>query len=101
MAKIQDNTKGVLSEVDKLIQQRLTQAAILVERTAKQICVVETGTLKRSINRRIEKRKAVIGTNIEYAPYVEMGTSKMSARPFLRPALEANWGKIKRIFSKR
>lgn len=30
-----------------------------------------------------------VGTNVEYAPYVELGTSRMSARPYLRPALEA------------
>lgn len=34
-----------------------------------------------------DKEKAVyIGTNVEYAPYVELGTSKMSPRPFLKPA---------------
>lgn len=32
---------------------------------------------------------AVVGTNVEYAPYVELGTYKMTARPFLLPALEA------------
>ena len=29
-----------------------------------------------------------IGTNVEYAPYQELGTSKMKAQPFLRPAVE-------------
>jgi HK97 gp10 family phage protein len=29
-----------------------------------------------------------IGTNVEYAPYLEYGTYKMPARPFLRPALD-------------
>lgn len=28
-----------------------------------------------------------IGTNVEYAPYVELGTSRMAARPFLKPAV--------------
>jgi len=32
--------------------------------------------------------KVVIGTNVEYAPYLELGTSKMSPRPFMRPAFE-------------
>lgn len=27
-----------------------------------------------------------LGTNVEYAPYVELGTSRMHERPFLRPA---------------
>ena len=33
--------------------------------------------------------KAVyIGTNVEYAPYIELGTSKMAPRPYLKPAVE-------------
>lgn len=29
-----------------------------------------------------------LGTNVEYAPYVEMGTVRTKAQPFLRPAVE-------------
>lgn len=95
---IQDNTKGVLSEVDRLIKAKLSIAALMVERTAKQTCPVRTGTLKRSITHKVEKRSAAIGSNVEYAPFLELGTSKMSPRPFLRPALEANRNKIEQLF---
>lgn len=27
-----------------------------------------------------------VGTNVEYAPYVEFGTYKMAAQPYMRPA---------------
>lgn len=30
-----------------------------------------------------------VGSAVFYAPFVELGTSRMEARPFLRPALEA------------
>ena len=30
-----------------------------------------------------------VGSAVFYAPFVELGTSRMAARPFLRPALEA------------
>lgn len=42
------------------------------------------------------ERTVYIGTNVEYAPYVELGTSKMSAKPYLRPAVEQSREKIKR-----
>jgi hypothetical protein len=29
-----------------------------------------------------------VGTNVEYSIYVELGTSKMSAQPYIRPAVE-------------
>lgn len=32
---------------------------------------------------------AAIGTNVEYAPFVELGTSRAPAYPFLVPALDA------------
>lgn len=32
----------------------------------------------------------VVGTNSDYGAYVEMGTSRMEARPFLAPAWDAN-----------
>lgn len=100
MAKIRDNTEGILSEVDKLIKQKLTDSALLVERTAKLpgYCPVRTGTARRSITRQIEKRRALVGSNVEYFPYIELGTSKMPAHAPLRRALETNWSRIKRIF---
>lgn len=38
-----------------------------------------------------------IGTNVEYAPYVEMGTSRMRARPFLKPAATEHTEKYRKI----
>lgn len=41
---------------------------------------------------------AVIGTNVKYAKPLEFGTRHMSARPFLRPALEKARAKIKWLY---
>ena len=38
------------------------------------------------------KAHARIGTNIEYGPYVELGTSRQSAQPYLRPAYDEKRG---------
>lgn len=41
----------------------------------------------------------VVGTNVEYGRYLELGTQKIKPRPFLRPALENNMNKILRFFN--
>jgi len=103
MAKITDNSKKVLKEVDRLISQKLVTAAVMVERTAKEECPVLTGTLRRSITHEptVPEREVLVGTNVEYAAYVELGTSKMAAQPYLRPALEANVNEIRKLFKAR
>ena len=42
-----------------------------------------TGRLRNAITHDSTDDTAYIGCNVEYAPYVELGTSKMKARPFL------------------
>jgi HK97 gp10 family phage protein len=71
--------------------QAISKAAVRIERVAKQLCPVDTGRLRSSITREVGRDGrglyATVGTNVEYAPYVELGTRFMGARPFLRPAL--------------
>ncbi len=98
MAKYKDNTAAVLAELERLSTARLETAARMVERTAKQIVPIKTGTLKRSITHVTQKTKAIVGSNLSYAPHIEMGTTKHAAQPYLRPALMANIDKIKRLF---
>lgn len=44
-----------------------------------------------------EEDKVYIGTNVEYGPYIELGTSKMAARPFLKSAIMNYQKKYKQI----
>lgn len=48
-----------------------------------------TGTLQRSITHKMstDRQHAYVGSNLDYAYYLEFGTSKMAARPFLRSTL--------------
>jgi len=41
-----------------------------------------------------------VGTNVEYARAVELGTEKQSPQPYLRPALHKNEKKIIGLFKK-
>lgn len=45
----------------------------------------------------VKTGEVYIGTNVEYAPYVELGTSKMSAIPFLKPAASGHAEEYKKL----
>jgi len=44
------------------------------------------------------KRSVFIGTNVYYAPYVEYGTYKMDARPFLSSSIQGHKSDFKDLF---
>lgn len=76
------------------VHREAMKAAIRVERAAKRLCPVDTGRLRASITHSDVDRdgdavKVRVGTNVEYAAYVELGTSRAAAQPYLRPALSA------------
>lgn len=83
-----------LGTIEKLTEEQLARAAEIIggmaESHAKEACPVDTGNLRNSITHATEDsgHTVVIGSNVEYAPYVELGTVKMSPRPYLRPAIE-------------
>ena len=60
--------------------------------------VTDTGRLMNSISHTTDEEYAYIGTNVEYAPYVEYGTSKSKAYPFLKPAATEHADEYKEIF---
>lgn len=66
---------------------------------------VQTGALLASIQKSVTNNsKGIVGriwTNLFYAPYVEFGTSRMQARPFMRPAINLTREAIKQLFGKQ
>ena len=69
------------------IERALKHVGLLMERNAKLACPVDTGRLRNSISHTNDKNTAYVGTNVEYAPYVEMGTKNTKAQPFMGPAI--------------
>lgn len=61
---------------------------------------VDTGRLRASINVGREYLRKSIGTNVEYAGYVEFGTSGQKPQPYLRPAYEENKDRITEFLEK-
>lgn len=112
------------TEID--LTTALERAGILVENSAKLNVPVHTGDLRRSITHRVEGDTVIVGTSLEYAPYVEYGTGLFSSmgtgrqtpwsyqsadgewhttigqrpQPYLQPALEANRAEVTQIIGK-
>ena len=56
---------------------------------------IDTGNLINSIEvGDVTPTQATLGVGAEYAEYLEFGTSRMEARPFLRPAMDENEDEI-------
>lgn len=81
-------------------EAELWRFALTTQNLARLYCPVDTGRLRSSIQvsrgRDAQGAFVDIGTNVEYAAFVEFGTSRMSAQPYLRPALAvavSQWGR--------
>lgn len=70
----------------------LMAGGLVIQTAAVPKARILTGTLRRSIHTEAEETAtgavARTGTNVEYAPAQEFGTSRMSGQPFLRPAYD-------------
>lgn len=127
-------SKELIANIEEMISAGLREklskglenAGLVVEGAAKRLCPVGDGQLRQSITSQVdaEALECVIGSSVEYAPYVEIGTgihsSKgdgrktpwkyqdkhgqwhttqgMNPHPYLQPAAEQNKGNILKCF---
>lgn len=85
-----DHSAAVRAALDAAKMRALEGCGASCEHFAKDLTPVITGRLRDSIGHKVVGNTATVGTRVEYAPYVELGTYKMAARPFLKPALFNN-----------
>ena len=81
--------KKYQSRKKKQIKDELVIGALKIETLAKQAAPFETGRLSASIamdDSDLALLVVRVGTNVKYAPYVEFGTKRMAAQPYLYPA---------------
>lgn len=96
----EDNAQRIADAIDHALARALEEVGLVAEGYAKKACPVDTGRLRNSITHQVRpsEKSVYIGTNVEYAPYVELGTSRMEPQPFLRPAAADHEGTYKKIF---
>ena len=127
--KIIDHTKEMLDAKDKAIEKALEMIGGEMERYAVLDCPVDTGLLRNSIVFCVDggfpskkkyssdsggesggydgempkepegKRAVIVGTNVEYAPYQELGTSKIPGKHFLRNSVQNHISEYNKMLS--
>lgn len=98
----EDNTEEASQGIVRAIDRALEEIGLAAEGYAKRACPVDTGNLRNSITHAVESGEdaVYIGTNVEYAPYVELGTSRQKAQPFLRPAASEHGAQYRQLLKK-
>ena len=116
----QSRVPEVLSAVATAADRALEKMGGTAETYAKKKCPVSTGRLKGSITHQrstSERDTMLVGTNVEYAPFVELGhdqevgryvpalgarlvASHVDGKPFLKPAIEDHVSEYKEIVEK-
>jgi HK97 gp10 family phage protein len=125
--KFNDYSEEVLEAFDDACLRALERCGQQAEGYAKDLAPVDTGALRNSITHKVvdSEPSAYIGTNMEYAPYVEFGTGQysttgggtpkskwaymgddgkwhvgvpMKPQPYLKPAVADHQGTYRNIF---
>lgn len=89
---IRDDFAILARALPALVGQIIGKVAFDIEADAKTRAPVDTSNLKNSITTEqddTDETRWYVYTNVEYAPYQELGTRHMPAHPYLLPAAEA------------
>lgn len=97
--QLTDNIQDFLRATKEQRNRALEAVGMQAENYAKLLCPVDTGNLRNSItHEQGGENFEVVGSNVFYAPYVEYGTSRSKAQPYLKPAVEDHVQEYKDIF---
>lgn len=87
---VQNDFPKIIAGMEAKADAIVTKAAMDLEAHAKTRAPVDTGTLKNSIQAtRVGTAHWRVVVGADYGVYVEWGTSRMAAQPFLQPAIQA------------
>ena len=123
--KFKDNSDFAKQAINDAGVRFLFQACLLVEGQAVALATVQTARLRNSIDHRVDEEELTgyVGSNVDYAVYVEFGTGEFAEngqgrkggwvyqdpsgewfftwgqepQPYLRPAFRQNKGRIEAL----
>ena len=92
-----DNTDEVIAALKNAKKRGLEAIGLTAEGYAKKDTPVDTGRLRNSISHATDDEAAYIGTNVEYAPYVELGARGRPGVHMLKRAATEHTDEYKRL----
>ena len=92
-----DNTDEVLAALERAKRRGLEAIGLTAEGYAKRDTPVDTGRLRNSISHAADDEAAYIGTNVEYAPYVELGARGRAGVHMLQRSAAEHTDEYKRL----
>ena len=118
-SEMKDNTAEALKALERAKARALEIIGGKIESYAKGIVPKVTGALQNSITHAVDGDTVIVGSAIQYAPYVELGTGRayspppewmqnhaprgaglingVNPRPYLRPAVENHVDEYKNV----
>lgn len=84
-----DNSKQVLAQMERNISQALHRVGIKWLERVSPLVPVDTSRLQKSMTYQVDiaNKQVTVGTDVEYSVFVELGTYKMRAQPYLKPSI--------------
>ena len=114
LTELEEKLSNLDVKLSKALDEALNEIAEKIRDDAKSLVPVDTGALRKSI--RIEKKGELqvsvvagdggvinprTGREVDYAGYVEFGTSRMNPKPYMQPALEKNRDELLNIVRRK
>lgn len=95
--KFIDNSEEIKDNMKNVLLRALEKVGMTAEKYAKRLCPVDTGNLRNSITHRVDQEEPAVyvGSDSEYAAYVELGTGKHypggRPTPWVYQDAKGNW----------
>lgn len=96
-----DHSKEVFEALEAALDEAYDEIGSEAVRYAQSLCPVDTGRLRASLDYKKEENTLMVGSDVDYAKYVETGTMRQKAQPFLKPAMEDKAAKFESVLGEK
>lgn len=84
---VKNDSDMFLRAMKSQVRQGLETCGLIAQGHATYMCPVDTGRLRASIDYVTDDMSMTLGSGVEYAADVELGTYKQRAQPYIKPAI--------------